>query len=64
MVEESVMMPGVNIKRIHQALILLTQQKNSNRSLRLVSAYSIPNVSEKIVCILLSHIDYITRVVL
>lgn len=64
MEEASVMMTGFNLERIFQVLTLvLTQQKNSNRSLRLVSDYSMPNVSEKIVRIILSYTDYVNRVV-
>ena len=64
MEETSVMMVGLNSERILQGLIQLQYQKvGSNRDFRLVSDYSMPNVSEKIVRIILSYTDYINRVV-
>ena len=55
MEEASVMMVG----RIMQALsILETQEKTT---LRHVSDYSMPNVSEKVLRIILSYTDYINR---
>lgn len=64
MEEAAVMMVGMNCERIIQALHLLESQKNkSDRTLRLVEDYSMPNVSEKVVRIIISYIDYIKRVV-
>jgi len=64
MEEASVMMTGFNLDRIFQAIKELEQQKRGEyRSLRLVSDYSIPNVSEKIVRIIISYSDYVNRVV-
>ena len=64
MEETSVMMVGLNPERILQGLIQLQYQKiGSNRDFRLVTDYSMPNVSEKIVRIILSYTDYINRVV-
>jgi UDP-N-acetylglucosamine 2-epimerase len=64
MEEASVMMVGLNPERIMQALILLDKQKTGEeRTLRAVSDYSMPNVSEKMVRIILSYTDYIKRTV-
>ena len=64
MEEASVMMVGLNPVRIMQALeILSTQEKSPQRNFREVSDYSMPNVSEKMVRIILSYTDYINRVV-
>lgn len=64
MEEASVMMVGLNPERILQALQQLTlQPKGETRVLRPVADYSMPNVSEKVVRIILSYTDYIKRVV-
>lgn len=61
MEEASVMMVGLNTERILQGLeILETQEVNT---LRLVKDYSMPNVSDKVLRILLSYTDYVNRVV-
>lgn len=62
MEEASVMMVGLNIERIIQGLVIIDKQKrNDERTLRLVSDYSMPNVSEKIVRIIISYTDYINQ---
>jgi len=64
MEEAAVMMVGLEVDRVRQGLaILATQARGSDRSLRLVADYSMPNVSEKVVRIIHSHIDYVNRVV-
>lgn len=64
MEEASVMMVGLNPERILQALVALEiQDRNPLRNFRPVADYSIPNVSEKVVRIILSYVDYINRVV-
>ena len=64
MEETSVIMTGLKSDRILQALeVVLTQKRGTNRTLRPVADYSMPNVSEKIVRIILSYTDYINRVV-
>ena len=61
MEEASVMMVGLKKERILQGLeILETQDKDT---LRLVGDYSMPNVSDKVLRIILSYTDYINRVV-
>ncbi|MBG9988252.1 UDP-N-acetylglucosamine 2-epimerase (non-hydrolyzing) [Aerococcaceae bacterium DSM 111176] len=61
MEEASVMMVGLNEERIMQGLeVLETQEKDT---LRLVQDYSMPNVSEKVLRIIISYTDYVNRVV-
>ena len=64
MEEASVMMVGLNPERILQALVQLeTQKRGEERSFRRVADYSMPNVSDKMVRIIISYTDYIKRVV-
>jgi len=64
MEEASVMMTGLEVDRVHQGLaILADQQRGGERTLRRVADYSMPNVSEKVVRIILSYTDYINRTV-
>jgi len=64
MEEAAVMMVGLEVDRIRQGLdILASQLHEPERSLRLVDDYSIPNVSDKVVRIVLSYTDYVKRVV-
>lgn len=64
MEETSVMMVGLKTERILQGLeILKTQKRGEQRSLRQVADYSMPNVSDKVVRIILSYTDYIKRIV-
>lgn len=64
MEEAAVMMTGLNVERVLQAMEVLTSQpRGSERLLRLVRDYDAPNVSEKVVRILLSYTDYVNRTV-
>ena len=64
MEEASVMMVGLNPERIMQGLVQLQYQKTGKeRNFRSVADYSMPNVSEKMVRIILSYTDYIKRTV-
>jgi len=64
MEEASVMMVGLNEKIILQALKVLSEQpRGKERLLNLVSDYRNNNVSDKVVRIVLSHIDFVNRVV-
>lgn len=64
MEEASVMMVGMNPERIMQGLVQLKyQQRGEQRNYRRVADYSMPNVSDKMVRIILSYTDYIKRVV-
>jgi len=64
MEEASVMMTGLEIDRVHQSLAILADQgRGGERTLRRVADYSMPNVSDKVVRIILSYTDYVNRVV-
>ena len=64
MEEASVMMVGLNPERVMQGLVQLEQQMiGETRNFRPVADYSMPNVSDKVVRIILSYTDYIKRVV-
>jgi len=61
MEETSVMMVGLDKKRILQGLKILETQEKS--TLKYVVDYSMPNVSAKVLRIILSYTDYVNRVV-
>ena len=61
MEEASVMMVGLRRERILQGLEILESQEKD--TLRLVGDYNMPNVSEKVLRIILSYTDYVNRVV-
>jgi len=62
MEEGAVMMTGVMADRILQGLqVLESQTSGVVRNFRLVSDYSMPNVSEKVIRIILSYTDYVNR---
>jgi UDP-N-acetylglucosamine 2-epimerase (non-hydrolysing) len=64
MEEASVMLVGLNPERILQGLVQLKYQSIGNqRNFRQVDDYCMPNVSEKVVRIILSYTDYLKRVV-
>ena len=62
--ETSVVVTGLNIERIIQGIKMIENQTTGNkRNISLVPDYNIPNVSLKIERIILSHIDFVNRVV-
>ena len=61
MEEAAVMMVGLKKERILQALCFLDHQDKS--TIRYVEDYCMPNVSEKVVRIIIGYVDYINRVV-
>jgi len=64
MEEAAVMMVGLEVDRVRQALTILNSQPRGDaRSLRQVADYSMPNVSDKVVRIIHSYTDYVNRVV-
>lgn len=64
MEEAAVMMVGLEVERVLQGLeILETQSRGTERQLRLVADYSMPNVAEKVVRIIHSYRDYVMRTV-
>lgn len=64
MEEAAVMMVGLEVERVMQALqVLESQGRGDERSLRLVADYSMPNVADKVVRIIHSYRDYVMRTV-
>jgi UDP-N-acetylglucosamine 2-epimerase (non-hydrolysing) len=64
MEEASVMMVGLNPERIMQGLAQVSvQNRGEVRDFRRVADYSMPNVSDKVVRIIISYVDYVKRVV-
>ena len=64
MEETPVMMVGLHLDRIYQAIALLEQNEGAlQNGLRIVADYQMPNVSEKVVRILHSYTDYVNRTV-
>lgn len=64
MEEATVMMTGLDVNRIYQGLAILTGQgRDAERSLRLVADYASPNVSEKVLRLIVSYTNYVNRTV-
>lgn len=64
MEEAAVMMVGLNLDRIIQAIdYLITDKSNNERRINLPASYSVDNVSIKVLKIIMSHIDYVNKVV-
>ena len=64
MEEASVMMTGLDLDRVRQAILILAEQgRGEMRTLRPIADYSMPNVSEKVVRIIHSYRDYVMRTV-
>ncbi|EGP05715.1 UDP-N-acetylglucosamine 2-epimerase [Pasteurella multocida subsp. gallicida str. Anand1_poultry] len=64
MEEAAVMLVGLQAERVLQGLAILDKQRRGQeRDLRLVADYSMPNVSAKVIRILLSYTDYVNRVI-
>lgn len=64
MEEAAVMMVGLEVERVRQALAVLAQQpRGARRLLRPVDEYMTPNVSDKVVRIIHSYTDYVNRVI-
>lgn len=64
MEEGAVMMVGLEVDRVLQALSIVNKQNRGDiRDFRMVADYSMPNVSDKIVRIIHSYTDYVNRVV-
>ncbi|MEA5112127.1 UDP-2,3-diacetamido-2,3-dideoxy-D-glucuronate 2-epimerase [bioreactor metagenome] len=63
MEEAAVMLVGLNPERVMQGLMQLEYQSVESRNFRQVKDYTMPNVSDKVVRIILSYTDYVNRVV-
>jgi len=64
MEEAAVIMVGLDPKRILDAMTVLdTQPVGPARTLSMVADYNVPNVSEKVIRIILSYTDYVNNVV-
>jgi len=63
MEEAAVMLVGLNPERVMQGLMQLEYQSVESRNFRQVNDYTMPNVSDKVVRIILSYTDYVNRVV-
>jgi len=62
MEEAAVIMTGLEVERVFQGLAILADQKRgAERTLRPVADYSMPNVSDKVLRIILSYTDYVNR---
>ena len=63
--EGAVMMTsGLNAERVRQGLEILNEQhKKAGRNFRLVEDYNAPNVSDKVLRVIVSYTDYVRRYV-
>lgn len=64
MEEAAVMLTGLDADRVEQGLKILAEQgRGETRTLRLVDDYAMPNVSDKVVRLIVSYTDYVRRTV-
>jgi len=64
MEEGAVMLVGLNKERVFQGLkILDTQSLGENRLLKIVNDYNVDNVSDKILRVVHSYVDYVNRTI-
>jgi UDP-N-acetylglucosamine 2-epimerase (non-hydrolysing) len=64
MEEGAVMMTGLDFGRVMDGLKILEQQgSGAERTLRMVNDYYVPNVSEKVARVIVSHVDFVNRFV-
>ena len=63
MEEGAVMMTGMSLERVLQALTVLADQPRASRLIEPVRDYAVANVSDKVLRVILSYTDYVNRVV-
>lgn len=64
MEEGAAMLVGLNVDRVLQGLAVLEKQgRGEVRTVRVVGDYDVPNVSQKVLRILISYTDYVNRTV-
>lgn len=63
MEEGAAMMVGLDVDRVMQGLSIIDARPRDARAMRCVADYQMPNVSEKVLRIILSYTDYVNRVV-
>ena len=65
MEEAAVIMTGLDVHRVLQALELLAAQPQSRTQRRfpMVADYRVPNLSEKVLRVILSYVNYVKRTV-
>lgn len=64
MEEGAVIMTGLEVERVFQALDVVSRQsRGKDRMLKLVRDYDVPNVSEKVLRLILSYTSYVNRTV-
>jgi UDP-N-acetylglucosamine 2-epimerase (non-hydrolysing) len=62
MEEAAVMLTGLDRERVFQGLsVLRTQERGPRRTLRVVSDYDVPNVSQKVLRIIISYVNYVNQ---
>jgi UDP-N-acetylglucosamine 2-epimerase (non-hydrolysing) len=62
MEEGTVIMTGINLDCVMESLpIAVAQKRGNDRSLKIVSDYNVPDVSEKVLRIIMSYTEYIRR---
>jgi hypothetical protein len=64
MEEASDMMDGLNSEQVLQGLVQVKQHNTEEKNFRLVADYSMLNLSDNEVRIILSYTNYIKRVIL
>jgi len=63
MEEGAVMMVGLDYENVQRGLaVLAAQPRGEDRKLRIVSDYAVPNVSDKVLRIIVSYTDYVNSV--
>jgi UDP-N-acetylglucosamine 2-epimerase len=64
MEEAAVIMTGLNLERVIQAIeVVRCQSRGDRRFIPVVADYAVPNVAEKVVRLIHSYADYVQRVV-